>query len=199
MEFKKFNLRSRLRGQSLLEALLAIALGAIVIGGSVGLMGISLRVFQGVRQHYDANTLLRQTSEIIIALSQENWHNIYDVVKNSDYKITASGTVWLISSGQETSSINNIPYKRYFQVANVNRDASGNIAVSGADDPSTQKISVFMKYGNNYVSSSSLSFYLTRSYNAQIIQQTDWSGGDGVGGPVLSPSNVFLEAGNISY
>jgi len=85
------------------------------------------------------------------------------LTKASDYKISLSGNTWTISAGQETDIVNDIPYKRYFQVYNVNRDGSGNIADTGDDDPSTQKITVFLEYGDNYINSSSISFYLTRS------------------------------------
>jgi len=41
------------------------------------------------------------------------------------------------------STINSVPYKRYFQVFDVTRDASGNIG-TGNNDPSTQKIIVYL-------------------------------------------------------
>jgi hypothetical protein len=171
-----------------------------LIGSSVGLIGISLKTFNTTKQHLQANTLMRQTTEIIQSLTRDNWHNIYDLTKGSNYKITASGNTWTISSGQETSTINNIPYKRYFQVSNVNRDTSGNIAASGTDDPSTQKIIAYLEYGGNYISSSTLSFYLTRSYNNQTFWQTDWSGGSGQTGPISNPGNKFDTAdSNINY
>jgi len=163
------NTEYRFRGQSLLEALLSIALGVILIGSSVGLIGVSLRTFNTAKQHLQANSLIRQTAEIIQSLARDNWHSIYDLTKASNYYATSTNNVWSFASGQEISSINDIPYKRYFQVFNVDRDTSGNITTSGADDPSTQKIIVYLNYGNNYLNSSSLSFYLTRSYNNQFF------------------------------
>jgi len=143
---------------------------------------------------------MRQTAEVIQSLINDNWHSIYDLTKATNYKISASGNTWSISSGQETSTINSIPYKRYFQIYNVTRDGSGNIFTSGTNDPSTQRITIFLEYGNNYVSSSSLPFYLTRSYNNQVFQQTDWSGGSGQTGPISNPGNEFDTAdSNINY
>jgi len=189
-----------LSGQSLLEALLSITLGVLLIGSSVGLIGLSLRSFNSVKQHLQANSLMRQTSEVIQSLTNDNWHSIYDLTKATNYKISVSGNTWSISSGQETSTINSIPYKRYFQIYNVTRDGSGNIFTSGTNDPSTQKITIFLEYGNNYVSSSSLSFYLTRSSNNQVFQQTDWSGGSGQTGPISNSGNEFDTAdSNINY
>lgn len=198
--YKIHNTKYRPRAQSLLEALLSIALGVILIGSSVSLIGLSLKSFNSVKQRLQANSLMRQTAEIIQSLTRDSWHNIYDLADKSttDYKITASSTTWLIEVGQEESTVNNIPYKRYFQVSDVNRNTSGDIVTSdGSDDPSTQKITIFLEYGNNYVSSSSLSFYLTRSYNNQTFRQTDWSGGEGVSGPVFGPGNAYDNESNI--
>ena len=143
---------------------------------------------------------MRQEAEIIQSLAKDNWHSIYDLTKGSNYYATFTNNVWSFASGQEISTINNIPYIRYFQVSNVNRDTSGNIATSGTDDPSTQKISVILNYGLNYVSSSTLVFYLTRSYNNQTFWQTDWSGGSGQTGPIPNPGNRFDAAdSNINY
>ena len=199
-EYRIQNTDPRPRGQSLLEALLSIALGVILIGGSVGLIGVSLATFNSAKQHLQANSLVRQTAEILISLTRDNWHNVYDLTKTSDYKISLSGITWTISAGQEIDTINDIPYKRYFQVYNVNRDGSGNIADAGTNDPSTQKIIIFLEYGNNYTSSYSLPMYLTRSYNNQTFHQADWSGGSGQTGPIPNPGNKFDTAdSNINY
>lgn len=186
-----------LSGQSLLEALLSITLGVLLIGSSVGLIGLSLRSFNSVKQHLQANSLMRQTSEVIQSLTNDNWHSIYDLTKATNYKISVSGNTWSISSGQETSTINSIPYKRYFQIYNVDRDGNDNISETGTDDPSTQKITIILEYGDNYASSSSISFYLTRSEFNAIFGQTDWSGGDGIDGPVVSPGITFDSLDNI--
>ena len=197
---KNIMITNRFRGQSLLEALLSIALGVLLIGSSVGLIGLSLKSFNSVKQRLQVNSLMRQTAEVIQSLTNDNWHSIYDLTEVTNYKISASGNTWSISSGQEISTINSIPYKRYFQVYNVTRDGSGNIFTSGTDDPSTQKITIFLEYGNNYVSSSSLPFYLTRSANNQTFWQTDWLGGNGQTGPISNPGNKFDTAdSNINY
>jgi hypothetical protein len=187
-----------LRGQSLIELLVAISIGTILIGGSVGLMGVSLKSYGTIRKHLQANVLIRQTVEVIQSLARYDWHSIYDLTKASDYKISLSGNTWTISAGQETDTINDIPYKRYFQVYNVNRDGSGNIADTGDDDPSTQKITIILEYDNNYISSSSVSFYLTRSEDNKVLHQTDWSGGEGITGPTPNPSDKYDTSTNVA-
>ena len=190
MKFKK--------GQSLVELLVAVSIGTILIGGSVALMGVSIKSYGSVRKHLQANVLIRQNTEVIQSLTRSDWHSIYDLTKASDYKISLSGSTWIISAGQETDTVNDIPYKRYFQVYNVNRDGSGNIADTGDDDPSTQKTTVILEYDNNYISSSSISFYLTRSKNNKVFHQTDWSGGEGITGPTPNPSDKYDTSTNVA-
>ena len=194
------NTQYRPRAQSLVEILVAISIGTILIGGSVTLMGVSLKSYGTIRKHLQANVLVRQAIEVIQTLARYDWHMIYDLTKASDYKISLSGNTWTISAGQETDIINDIPYKRYFQVLNVNRDGSGNISESGTNDPNTQKITVFLEYGDNYMSSSSVLFYLTRSEDNKVLHQTDWSEGSGQTGPISNPGNKFDTAdSNINY
>jgi len=161
-------------------------------------MGISIKSYGTVRKHLQANVLIRQSAEVIQSLVRSNWHNIYDLTKGDDYKIALSGNFWTISIGQETDTVNNISYKRYFQIYDVNRDESGDISEEGTDDPSTQKITIILEYGNNYISSSSVSFYLTRSDNNSVFHQTDWAGGSGQTGPVSNPEDKYDTSTNIA-
>jgi len=186
-----------LKAQSLIELLVAVAIGTILIGGSVGLMSVSIKSYGTVKKHLQANVLIRESAEVIQSLARSNWHNIYDLTKGTDYKISLSGNFWTISTGQETGTVNNIPYKRYFQVNDVDRDESENISEEGTDDPSTQKITIILEYDNNYTSSSSISFYFTHSDNNSVFHQTDWAGGDSIIGPVVSPGNTFDSFSNI--
>jgi len=198
---------TKYRGQSLIELLVAISIGTILIGGSVTLMGVSLKSYAGIRKHLQANVLIRQTIEVIQTLARYDWHSIDNLTEASDYEISLFGNTWTISAGQETDTINDISYKRYFQVYDVLRDASGDISTSTSDtidDPSTQKITVILEYDkhdNNYISSSSVSFYLTRSEDNKVLHQTDgWSGGSGQTGPISNPGNKFDTAdSNINY
>ncbi len=197
------------KGQSLFEILIAIILGVIFIGGSTILIGMSLRGYQSAKAQLQANSLMRQNAEVIIALTKENWHSIYDLTKDTKYKITPVGNTFAISEGEEVSIINGLPYKRYFKVFNVQRESieptrfwPGLINESGpVSDPNTQKITIYSEYGTNYQSSASISFYLTRSQNNHGFYQKDWTGGPNQAGPVsmaLAP-NGFDYAENINY
>ena len=184
--------------QSLLELLVAVAIGVILIGGSVSLMEISLKTYNSTKRNLQANVLLREAAQVIHSSVVSDWHSIYDLNKGADYKISLSGATWIISAGQEEGEINGLPYKRYFRATDVLRDGSGNISESGNSDPSTQKITVFVNYENNYLKSASVSFFITRSSRNKVFQQTDWSGGEGVSGPVLNLSNQYYSSSGIS-
>lgn len=207
---KKYRLLPKYsKGQSLFEILIAIVLGVIFIGGSTILIGMSLRTYQASKAHLQANSLMRQNAEVIIALAKDNWHSIYDLTKDSKYKLTPVGNTFTIDSGEEIATINGIPYKRYFKVFSVNREfiegtstLVGFINDSGPiSDSNTQKITVYTEYGTNYQNSASVSFYLTRSWNNYGFYQKDWSAGPNQEGPIsmtLSP-NGFASAENINY
>ena len=96
-----FHSRSARKAQSLLEALLSITLGVILIGGSVGLIGVSLRTFNTAKQHLQANSLMRQTAEIIQSLARDNWHTIYDLTPGIHYKLAKQGNAYAFQKGEE--------------------------------------------------------------------------------------------------
>lgn len=188
----------KIKAQSLIEILVAIAVGVILIGSSAILIGVSLNSYNMIRQHLQANFLIRQEAEAIQALAHNNWHSIANLEKQSDYQINLSEDIWTIDSGQEIDNINNVSYKRHFQIYDVNRDGNGNIVQIGNDDPNTLKITIFLEYGNDSTSTS-ISFYLVRSFNNQVFHQSDWSGGDGQEGPIPNPGNRFASAENINF
>jgi len=171
-------------------------------------MGVSLKSYGTVRKHLQANILIRQTTEVIQTLARYDWHSIDGLAEGNDYQITESEleNTWTISEEHATGTVNDIPYKRYFQVYDVLRDVLphsntyGDISTSTSDtidDSSTKKITVFLEYGDNYTSLSSVSFYLTRSENNKTFHQDDWSGGSGVGGPTPNPNDKYATSTNV--
>ena len=187
------------KGQSLLEILVALSLGTVFLGTSLSLLGIIFRSQNNINFNFYSQTLFKEAAEIIIYSSKNHWNSLYNLQRNNNYKIAFSQNIWSFESGQEESSYKNIPYRLYFKIFNVLRDQNGNISSSGDIDSSTLKVTIFLDYGQNYEKSNSISFYITRSYLHQIFTQTDWSGGGGVSGPVLDPSNNFDTSENIDY
>ncbi len=194
--FQLLHLKYLSKAQSLIEVLVAIGVGIILIGSSAILIGVSLQSYNSIKQHLQANFLIRQEAEVIQALAHNNWHSMANLTKQKDYYVNLSEGIWTINPEQEINNINNVSYKRYFQVHDVYRDANGNIVQGDKKDPNTLKITIFLEYGNN---STSISFYLMRFSNNQVFHQSDWSEGEGQEGPVPNPGSQFAYAENINF
>mgnify|MGYP001611742244 CR=1 FL=1 len=193
------------RGQSLAEILIAVAVGAIIIGSAAIGVSVLLRSNVDSRASQTASFLAREFLDKTRSLSESDWHNIWDLSPKgvaSSYKIVASGTTGLaIASGTESSTIENITYTRYFTVENIRRDASDNIVESGGtwDDPSTQKITAVVQWpSGGQTREIAISEYFTRWRN-KIFRQTDWSGGPGQTSTLAEPDNKFASSSNIDY
>ncbi len=108
------------------------------------------------------------------------------------------GGFWSINEGAE--SISNPlfgTFMRWYTIEMVQRDASDNIVSSGGTpDPSTVKVTYFVKTPKGRIISSSE--YITRS-ESRVMLQTDWSGGPGASGIYISATNLFATSTNINY
>ncbi len=166
-----------------------------------------------------AASLVDEYSGAIQSLAESDWQNIYTLTKDSNYYLIPSGATYTISSGTTTTIKEGQTFTRYFTVQNVNRDSCGlgNITSTAGtsctvsswppssslydEDPSTQKITVVVSWGNDH-SINSIK-YLTRSQN-KVFVQTDWSGGSGQENFPTSTSgsivnNSFSTSTNIDF
>jgi len=204
-------------GQSLAEVLIAVAVGAIIIGSAAIGIDVLLRSNADSRASQTASFLAREYLDKARSLSESDWHNIYNLSPKgttSTYKIVASGTTGLaIASGTESLGIDNNAYNRYFIVEEVKRSTTTDaiVAVGGwrtfctdilsPCDPSTQKVTVAVQWlsgGQNR--EVKISEYFTRWRN-KIFQQTDWSGGPNqpTSSPLTEPNDKFVTSTNIDY
>jgi hypothetical protein len=184
-------------GQSLVEVLVALAVGTIFIIGAAVVIVPSLRSNKYAGQLQAAAALGKELLENTRAFSEANWHNIYDLSKGSSnhYYLTTSTSPFSAVSGNETVTVSTSTYVRYFYVENVNRDVSGYITSgAGTDDPSTQKVNVVYQWTGGQTST--ISAYLTRFSN-RVVDQTDWSGGPGQEGPATSTNSRFSTSSQI--
>ena len=189
------------KGQSLAEILIAVSIGAIIIGSAAVGVSLLLRSNLESRSYYTASFLAREFIDKARSVAEGNWHDIYDLQKGttSSYKFTASGTALTVASGTESSTAENTTYTRYFTVENVYRDGSGNITESGSEDPSTQKITALVRWASGAQTKEvTVNEYLTRWRN-KIFPQSDWSGGSGETGVLTEPNNKFASSTNIDY
>jgi len=204
------------KGSLLLEILLAVAVGAIIIGAVSGLVFVSLKSGQISGQKSAAVFLAEEGMEATQSISEADWHSIYlppdgagdpDAGKGdaNPYYIYKNGFFWALGKvtlGDEGDiPIDGIIYTRKIYIENVTRDKTGErqicdgvgICAEEVNDPSTQKIKVAVsKIGGADVV---LEEYLTRWKN-NTFSQSDWSGGEGQT-DFIDPSKYYDENGNI--
>lgn len=198
---RKFNTRS---GQSLIEILVGVSLGAIIIGGAAGAVSVYLRSNLESKKQQTSTFLAQELMDNVRVFAEGNWHNIYDLNKGSSnhYYLVTSASPFATSTGDEAITAENTSFTRYFYVNNVSRDSSsGDIQTSYAtstDDPSTQKITVIVTWASG--GSITLEEYLTRSRSV-VFHQTDWSGGGGqeTFTTTSSINNQFASSSNLLY
>ena len=187
-------------GVSLVEIMVATVVSAIFIAGASALIGTSLKSSQASKEKTVAYSLLSETQEAIKNVVASNWHNIYDLSKSepNHYKIVKSGDVWTIQSGEETITSNNIVFTRYFVAENISRtnDTIDSTYSSSNDDPSTQKITAYIKWGAG-LKVLNLPKYITRSQSPRTFIQSDWSGGSGETNVLLQPNTRYSSDTNM--
>ncbi|MBI3045982.1 MAG: 6-bladed beta-propeller [Candidatus Harrisonbacteria bacterium] len=196
--------RNSVRGQSLIELVVALGVGVTMLGVASGALFLVLRSSQLSQQYEIASSLINSMADNVAALGGKNWQNLYGLNKGSanHYYVATSTGQLAIESGDQQTNVNNNVYTVYFYIENVSRNASGNIeSVYNAlnDDPSTQKITGAASWsisGSSPIVTSEV--YLTRWPN-EVFRQTDWSGGAGQEGPITSVNNKFTSQTNVDF
>lgn len=108
-----------------------------------------------------------------------------------------------LSSEEIAALFKSQPFSRKFFVENVCRTNDGAFAITATypcvgliEDPSTQKITAITEwFSGGKIYESRLSEYVTRWKN-RVFHQTDWSGGEGVLGPLNYPGRAFSSSTN---
>ncbi len=218
MKKQLFSLLSSLSsrsGQSLMEIIIAIAVGAILIGAATTVIAPILRSNLETRNVQIATSFAQEYLDNLQNLTESSWFNIYNPPASkgpsSQFYLRATSTTYEVLSGATSTIIEGRTFTRYFSIENTSRDlcgasdittnattscASGPGSTGVADDPSTQKITVIVSWPEGR--SISRSQYLTRSRN-KVFVPSDWSAGPGQEGPITSENNQFASSTNINY
>lgn len=200
-------------GQLLLEVLITISVSAIVIGMAAGLIAVSLRAVKSSEQRTIATKLLQEEIEIAGAVARAKWRDVYNLNKGSGNHYhpsrngldacTQSGSKWCFVANDENVIIivGGETFTRYLYIEDVCRgDASRDITgvspcgVGSSDDPSTQKITAGVTFGQNETIARSQ--YLSRWPN-EVCNQTQWTS-SGQTSPTTCPTTGYDAATNIS-
>ena len=212
---KSYILNSDCNGQSLVEIIIAIAVGAILIGGATAIIAPILRSNLETRNVQIATSLAQEYLDNLQSLAESDWQIIYSPPSakgpSSQFYLAPTSTTFMLVSGATSTIVEGKTFTRYFSIENVNRNlcgssdittnvttscASGPGTAGVADDPSTQKITAIVTWPESR--SISKTQYLTRNIN-KVFVQTDWSAGPGQEGPITSENNQFATSTNINY
>ncbi len=196
-------MRSREKGQSLVELLVGVAIVTIIISSIVGALVLVLRSNLQSTTSRTAAALGGEIINGVRSVTEGKWSNLYSVSPkgpSTTYRVTSSGTppTLTIVSGSEDIVVNNLTYTRFFSVENVNRDSVQSIVASGTEDPSTQKITVTVRWQvSGDTAKLQTTEYLTRFRN-EVTKFTDWSGQSGVAGPITTPDNNYFSISGLN-
>jgi hypothetical protein len=90
-----------------------------------------------------------------------------------------SGNSWVFQSGRATTTVDGMDFGHYFYVENVKRNSGGDIATSGNEDPSTQKVTIYIAWPGE--TEFNVSEYIMRTGSAFFVDRgwVDANLGDG--------------------
>lgn len=200
---KFFNIRG---GQSLIEILVAIAVGIVMIGVAIAIIAPILRANTRTNEAKVAAALGRELFENVRVFGEIDWHNIDTLATTSDYHYhltTSTASPFTFISGDENIALGTTTYIRFFYVDDTCRLISGGIqkvkdcsTLGAVADPSTKVVTVVYGWPGN--TTNTFATYLTR-YRSRTLWQTDWSGGPGSDSPVSTTTWRFSNATNVDY
>lgn len=195
-------LRSRFHdesGQSLIEVLVAVAIGALLIIAAASIIAPALRINTQTYRVQTGVGLAKELLENVRVWSEGDWHNISTLATGSanHFYLNTGSSPSASSSGDESLTVSTATYKRYFYLDDVKRDTSDLIVTTGGSaDPSTKKITVDYSWPQS--TTFTISQYLTRNRD-NIFWQTDWSGGPGQEGPATTTNSKFSTSTKIDH
>ncbi|MEK7554636.1 MAG: hypothetical protein AAB518_01480 [Patescibacteria group bacterium] len=191
------------RGQSLIEILVAVGVGAILVSSAALLLVVSTRVGRESRFIQAASFLSQELMDEVVVFADRHWFcsttptcGLYSLQKGPGNPYYLLGLPLVANSGSESITLDSVTYTRSFLVENVIRDSCGigNITANtasvpscdpsfflgalgagNAEDPSTQKVTVTTTWSSG-TGASRLVRYITRNRN-ELLHQTNWSGG----------------------
>ncbi len=133
------------RGALLVELLVALSIFTLIAGISAQALSLSMLGGQLAAKKEGGVQLLSEMMEGVRGAVESNWASVYTVTKTTGHyhPVLTNGT-WAIASGDETVTLDGLPYVRYVIVNDVSRDpVTKNIETTylpAHDDPSTQQV-----------------------------------------------------------
>src|ERR1700730_11433394 len=136
------------KGQSIIELLVAVAVGALLVVGAVSIIAPVLRENTQAGQLQAAAALGKELADNVRVWTDADWHQISNLATSSvnTYYLSTASSPFSAVPGSEGVTLGGGVYIRYFYLGDVQRDGSGNIVANGgSNDPSTKQITI--QYG----------------------------------------------------
>ena len=144
------------------DVIVAISIIVLSVLAAMTVTQKSIYVSRQALHVSQASFLLEEGAEVTRILRDNAWSNISSLSTGTNYYPTFSGT-WTLSTTPSTVGI----FTRTVTIANVNRDATtGDIAVSGVNDPGTKLITVIVSWTESgQTINKTLSFYIMNIFS----------------------------------
>ena len=190
------------KGQSILEVLIGIAIGAVLIIAAAGAIAPALRTNTRVNQVQAETQISKEMADNVRAWVQGGWKSIAGLATGSAniYYMVASSSPFTTATGTESVTISGSNYVRYFYLSDVYRDSNGYVTttVSGNNyDPSTKQVTVGVNAATSTTATTTFVFYVSR-YGDNTFGQTDWSSGPGTNGPTTLVNTSYATSSKSS-
>ncbi len=135
------------KGQSIIEVLVAVTIGFTLVLGAASLITPSLKSNAQALVVQNGTALENELMSNVRTWSEGDWHNLLNLATSSNfhYYLNTATSPFQVIDGDETVTIGNDTFLRYFYVNDVCRDSSGNAGVcngSNLYDPSTKQVTV---------------------------------------------------------
>ncbi|OGY56831.1 MAG: hypothetical protein A2Y84_01675 [Candidatus Colwellbacteria bacterium RBG_13_48_8] len=198
-------------GQSLAEIIVAVAIGAAILGSAATALIIMVRSGADAAKLQKGYDLAQKTIDNTRSFAEADWVSFYNLSPDSATSTfhlytggqTGGSSVLYASSTATSTTIDGTVYTYWFSAENVNRDSDTGAIVdspAGIEDPSTQKVTAHVSWAvGTQIKEITVIQYLTRM-RSFVTAFTDWSGGAyPAGGPITRPDNTYSSSsGTIS-
>lgn len=196
----------RTRGQSLIEVLIAVAIGVVFLAGGAALIQPAIQENAQVVKVQSMTALGDGLLSDVRLWGAGDWNAVLALATTSahHYYLDTSGSpfVAVATSSGESVTAGGTAYTRYFYVDDLYRTDSGDVTttVGGTNtyDPSAKEITAIVAVASSTASSSTFTMYLTRHMN-NVSGQTDWAGGAiGDGSPVTQLGTSYATSVDVT-
>ncbi len=197
------------RGQSLIEAIIAVAVGAAFLIAGAGIIAPALKTSKQTRTIETQTELGKELLDDTKVWATANWNNLLALATSSanQYHLLTAQSPFSSATGTEpvvvaTTTNSTTTYQRYFYLSDAYRTSAGNLTTTASGnyyDPSAKLVTAVTSNTSTKsaaYATTTMSEYLTR-YANNIYDQSDWSGGPGQNNPVAIAGNTFATSTNM--